>query len=70
MNGKKNTYLDRSNTCVKLFLHDISKSQPLTTAEEYQLWKLMQQGDEQARSKLINANLRFAVSIASPTVVA
>ena len=65
MNGKKTTYLDRSNTCVKLFLHDISKSQPLTTAEEYQLWNLMQQGDEQARSKLINANLRFAVSIAS-----
>ena len=64
-NGRKTVFLDRSNDCVKRFLHDISKSKPLTTAEEYELWNLMQQGDEKARGKLIYANLRFAVSIAS-----
>ncbi len=64
-NGRKTVFLDRSNDCVKRFLHDISKSKPLTTAEEYELWSLMQQGDEKARGKLIYANLRFAVSIAS-----
>ena len=61
---KKVTFTDRSNDCVNLFLHDISKSEPLTTAEEYELWYQMHHGSDRARSRFIYANLRYVVTIA------
>ena len=63
-NGKNITFTDRSNSCVDMFLHDISKSEPLTTAEEYELWLKMHQGSARARSRFIYANLRYVVTIA------
>ena len=48
-NGKNITFTDRSNNSVNMFLRNIRKSAPLTTAEEYELWQLMQQGDQRAR---------------------
>jgi len=61
---KRIIFTDRSNDCVKKFLHDIRKSAPLTTDEEYQLWLQMRQGDKSAKDKLINSNLRYVVTVA------
>lgn len=63
-NGKNITFTDRSNNSVNMFLRNIRKSAPLTTAEEYELWQLMQQGDQRARERLIFANLRYVVTLA------
>ena len=63
-NGKNISFTDRSNSSVDMFLRDIRKSEPLSTAEEYELWQLMRQGNERAKSKLIFANLRYVVTIA------
>ena len=63
-NGKNITFTDRSNSSVNMFLKDINKSQPLTNKQEYDLWLLMRQGNEQARDKFIHANLRYVVTVA------
>ena len=42
-----------------MFLRDIRKSEPLSSAEEHELWCQMRQGCQRARSKLIYANLRY-----------
>lgn len=46
------------------YLASIAKSQPLSAAEEIELTKRSRQGDEAARWRLIEANLRFVISIA------
>jgi RNA polymerase sigma factor (sigma-70 family) len=63
-NGKKIIFTDRSNSSVNMFLRDIRKSEPLSSAEEYELWRLMRQGCQRARDKFINANLRYVVTVA------
>lgn len=63
-NGRNITFTDRSNSSVNMFLKDISKSQPLTNKQEYDLWFLMRQGHKQARDKFIYANLRYVVTVA------
>ena len=62
--GKNISFIDRSNSCVSMFLHDIRKSKPISTTEEYNLWYLMRQGSQRAKDKLIFANLRYVVTIA------
>jgi RNA polymerase primary sigma factor len=47
-----------------LYLNDIGRYRLLTRAEEVQLAKRIERGDEQARELLINANLRLVVSVA------
>ena len=64
VNGKNITFTDRSVRSVDLFLSDVNSTTPLTTEQEYNLWALMRQGDSSARNQLIEANLRFAVSVA------
>ena len=64
MNGKNITFIDRSNPCVKMILKGISKCSPLTTEEEYELWRRMRQGDKNARMRLINSNLGYVMSVA------
>ncbi len=49
---------------VKMYLKDIGKVPLLSSDEEIALAKRMQAGDEYARSKLSEANLRLVVSIA------
>lgn len=68
-NGKNISFTDRSNGSVDMFLHDIRYSEPLTTAEEYDLWQLMRQGNEHARNQLINSNLRYVVTIAKKYLI-
>ncbi len=49
---------------VKVYLKDIGKVALLSTEEEAQLAEKMMQGDEQAKKRLSEANLRLVVSIA------
>ena len=63
-NGRNITFTDRSNSSVNMFLKDINKSQPLTNKQEYELWCQMRQGSLRAKHQLINANLRYVVTVA------
>src|SRR5438552_14433702 len=47
-----------------LYLKDIGRYRLLTRAEEVQLAKRIECGDERAKERLINANLRLVVSVA------
>jgi RNA polymerase primary sigma factor len=49
---------------LSLYLHEIGRYRLLTRAEEVQLAKRIEAGDEQAKERLINANLRLVVSVA------
>ena len=49
---------------VQVYLREIGKTALLTKAEERDLAKRLNAGDEEARQKLIKANLRLVVSIA------
>ena len=64
MNGKNIVFIDRSNESVNMFLREARKYKPLTTEQEYDLWLQMRQGDKHAKNQLINANLRYVVTIA------
>ncbi len=58
--GKESAPLDT----LKYYLKDIRKSPLLTFAEEQELGKRTAAGDEEARAKMIEANLRLVVAIA------
>jgi len=49
---------------VQMYLREIGKTPLLTAAEEKELAKRIEQGDEDARQKLMKSNLRLVVSIA------
>ncbi|MCR5108069.1 MAG: RNA polymerase sigma factor RpoD [Lachnospiraceae bacterium] len=49
---------------VRMYLKEIGKVPLLTGEEEIELAKRMEQGDEEAKSRLVEANLRLVVSIA------
>ena len=49
---------------IKYYLHDIQKSKLLTAEEERALATRVEAGDEQARAKMIESNLRLVVKIA------
>ena len=49
---------------VRMYLKEIGKVPLLTAEEEIELAKRMEQGDEEAKRKLAEANLRLVVSIA------
>jgi RNA polymerase primary sigma factor len=49
---------------LSLYLHEIGRYRLLTRAEEVQLAKRIEAGDEHAKERLINANLRLVVSVA------
>lgn len=49
---------------VRMYLKEIGKVPLLTAEEEVELAKRMEQGDEEAKKQLIEANLRLVVSIA------
>ncbi|MDI3547701.1 MAG: polymerase primary sigma factor [Halanaerobiales bacterium] len=53
---------------VRMYLKEIGKVPLLTAEEEIELAKRMEQGDEEAKRKLIEANLRLVVSIAKKYV--
>ncbi len=49
---------------IKLYLKDIQKSQLLTAAEERELAGMIADGDDDARARMIESNLRLVVKIA------
>ena len=49
---------------VRMYLKEIGKVSLLTASEEVELAKRMQEGDEEAKKRLAEANLRLVVSIA------
>ncbi len=62
---KKATHVDRDvPDVVQMYLKEIGRTSLLTSKEEKELAKRIEQGDEEARKKLIQANLRLVVSIA------
>ena len=61
----KNTkYSDSDNEVLSTYLKTIDKIPLLTYDEEYEIALKAKNGDKKAREKLINANLRFVVSVA------
>lgn len=55
---------NRDDISLNLYLKEISKQPLISPEEEIRLAKLIKQGDKRALSKLVNANLRFVVSVA------
>jgi RNA polymerase primary sigma factor len=58
---KKHTEPYQSNN-LKVYLNQIAELSPLAQEEEKRLGRLIQNGDQQALKKLIEANLKFVVS--------
>lgn len=50
---------------LSIYLQEISRYKPLSPHEEYNAAVEIKQGDEQALERLVKANLRFVVSVAS-----
>lgn len=64
MNSKYIIMAYDSDNSMDLYLKEISRTPLLTVAEECQLAERIRDGDEEARSHLIRANLRLVVKIA------
>ncbi len=52
------------NDSLQLFLNEIGRHKLLTAAEEVELAKRVERGDQAAKERMINSNLRLVVSIA------
>ena len=52
------------DTLVDTYLREIKGSKGLSSADEYRLAERIRGGDEEAEQKLVEANLRFVVSVA------
>lgn len=61
---KKASYQGNGDPVLGIYLDDIANSRPLTAGQEAALAKRIHEGDETARNTLVEANLRFVVSIA------
>lgn len=62
------SFTDRNNICVSDYLREINRIQLITPEEEVRLSQLIHRGGregEKAREALVNANLRFVVSVAN-----
>lgn len=55
---------NRENQSLDKYLQDIGREQMVTAEEEVDLARRIKQGDEKALERLVNANLRFVVSVA------
>lgn len=62
--SKKIIFTDRSDSLLDSYLRNISKYKILGTEEVIRLVGLAQQGDENARNKVIYSNLRFVITVA------
>ena len=64
---EKSENLSKKKICldpVQLYFNDVSRLSVLTAEEEYQLAKRASQGETEARSEMIQGNLRLVISIA------
>lgn len=62
--ARKSREADSGTTAYTLYLREIGQTKLLTPEEEIKLAKRIQKGDEAARERMINANLRLVVKIA------
>jgi RNA polymerase primary sigma factor len=67
--GEDSTYVNgdlavATTDALQLFLNEAGRWPLLTKEEEIELAKLIERGDEQAKERMINSNLRLVVSIA------
>lgn len=60
----KQIYTDRSSDSLRIYLKEINKYPVLSPEEEDKLVQLVVAGDQKAKEKLINSNLRFVVTVA------
>lgn len=68
-NPSKNEILDGSNDSVlSNYLREISDYKSLTPSEEKELAKRAKNGDEEAKKRLINANLKLVITIAKKAI--
>lgn len=63
MSNKKEVVMN-SDDPIKVYLHEIGKVPLLTREEEIELAKRIEEGDQSAKDKLAESNLRLVVSIA------
>ncbi len=61
---KEAEYKEIANDSIRLYLCEIGKVDLLTAKEEVELARRIEKGDQSAKSKLAEANLRLVVSIA------
>ena len=61
---KLNLKADTSTDALQLFLKDVGRVPLLTAAQEVELAKLIELGDQAAKKKMVESNLRLVVSIA------
>lgn len=57
-------YIDTSEDSISNYLKEVRKINVLTPEEEHELTKKIAEGDQRATDALVNANLRFVISIA------
>lgn len=57
-------FTNRENKSLDKYLNEISKVEMITPQEEVELAKRIKDGDQLALERLVNANLRFVVSVA------
>lgn len=55
---------DRQDASLGLYFKDVSKQPMIDINEEIALTKRIKEGDQRAIDKLVNANLRFVISVA------
>ena len=55
---------EREDDALQLYLADLARSRPLSAEEERALASRISKGDTQARAQLVEANLRFVITIA------
>ncbi|MDR0282525.1 MAG: hypothetical protein LBI53_04405 [Candidatus Peribacteria bacterium] len=63
--GKTDTFGDNQHKdFIKLYFNDISKIPLLTADEEKEVARRIKKGDEAAKQRLVESNLRLVISIA------
>ena len=55
---------NRNDKSFEKYLTDIGKNEMINAEEEANLARKIKEGDEEALNRLVNANLRFVVSVA------
>jgi RNA polymerase primary sigma factor len=58
------TLTDRSEKSVEKYFNEVNRQSSITSEEEVELTKKIKQGDKLALDKLVNANLKFVISVA------